>query len=178
MMQYHFWALALLALAGFAAPVEGQDRAGQARLSRDADHDEDGQPRTLPRLPQGVTLALIRQGDSLFRGKGGCVTCHGAEASGMAAMGSSLTAGLNFVPLEVQPIDSLIKVGIPEPVTRTPIAMPPRGAQSNLSDDETRALAAYVWAISQVRGEPWPGGHRSHEQTTATADTARSRPPT
>ena len=178
MMKYRCRALAVLALAGIAAPVEGQDRAGQARLSRDADHDENGQLRTLPRLPQGVTLGLIRQGDSLFRGKGGCVTCHGAEASGMAAMGSSLTAGLNFVPIEVGPIDSLIRVGIPEPVTRTPIAMPPRGAQSNLSDNETRALAAYVWAISQVRGEPWSGGHQNHGQTTATADTARSRPPT
>jgi hypothetical protein len=47
-------------------------------------------------------------------------------------------------------------------VTRTPIAMPPRGAQSNLTDQETRLIAAYVWAISQVKDEPWPGGHRTH----------------
>jgi cytochrome c5 len=167
--------------------VSAQDQSGQSRMSRSGevpDSDEDGQPRQLPRLPQGLTLATIRQGESLFRGKGGCVTCHGAEASGMPAMGSSLTGGLHFIPNEWGPIDSLIKAGISEPVTRTPIAMPPRGAQSNLSDQETRAIAAYVWAISQVRGEPWAGGHRQHGQTTAAADTsstgagtARSRRP-
>jgi hypothetical protein len=80
----------------------------------------------------------------------------------MPASGSGITAGLNFIPTQVSAIDSLIKAGIPEPTTRTPVAMPPRGAASNLTDQETRQVAAYVWAISQVRGEPWPGGHRSH----------------
>jgi hypothetical protein len=81
----------------------------------------------------------------------------------MPASGSGITAGLNFVPAEWQPLDSLIKTGLPEPATRSPIAMPPRGAQSNLTDQETRQVAASVRAISQVRGEPWPGGHRTHE---------------
>jgi mono/diheme cytochrome c family protein len=131
--------------------------AGEVR-----DLDEDGQLRQLPALPRGMTLDLIRQGDSLYRGKGGCLTCHGPDAGGMPASGSGITAGLHFVPTEWEPIDSLIRVGIPEPTTRSPIAMPPRGAQSNLTDDEARRIAAYVWAISQVRGEPWPGGHRNH----------------
>lgn len=73
-------------------------------------------------------------------------------------------AGLNFVPYEWGPIDSVVRAGIPEPPTRTPIAMPQRGAQSNLTDQESRTVAAYVWAISQVRGEPWPGGHGTHVQ--------------
>jgi hypothetical protein len=36
-----------------------------------------------------------------------------------------------------------------------------RGAASNLTDEETRRVAAYVWAIAHVRGEPWLGGHRT-----------------
>jgi hypothetical protein len=90
----------------------------------------------------------------------------------MPASGSGITAGLNFVPSEWSAIDSLIRVGIPEPVTRSPIAMPPRGAASNLTEQETRNIAAYAWAISQVRGEPWPGGHRSHAASPAAGDTA------
>ena len=156
-----------LVLAGlWCAPVV---LTAQERLTRPggdekdgSDLNEDGQSAKLPALPQGVTLDMIRQGDDLYRGKGGCITCHGPDGGGMPASGSGITAGLNFVPAEIAAIDSLIKTGIPEPATRTPIAMPPRGAQSNLTDDETRRLAAYVWAISQVKDEPWPGGHRSH----------------
>jgi mono/diheme cytochrome c family protein len=156
-----------LVMAGLcSAPVA---LTAQERLTRPgadekdgSDLNEDGQPTKLPALPEGVTLDMIRQGDALYRGKGGCNTCHGPDGGGMPASGSGITAGLNFIPPVVSAIDSLIKVGIPEPTTRTPVAMPPRGAASNLTDQETRQLAAYVWAISQVRGEPWPGGHQSH----------------
>ena len=157
---------ALVLVGLWSAPVV---MSAQERLTRPgvdeadaSDHNEDGQPTKLPPLPQGLTLDMIRQGDDLFRGKAACNTCHGPDGGGMPASGSGITAGLNFVPAELRAIDSLIKVGIPEPTTRTPVAMPPRGAASNLTDQETRQVAAYVWAISQVRGEPWPGGHRTH----------------
>jgi mono/diheme cytochrome c family protein len=160
------WGALVLAGLGVAPTLA----TAQERLTRPgadekdgADLNEDGQPAKLPALPQGVTLDMIRQGDDLYRGKGGCNTCHGPDGGGMPASGSGITAGLNFVPAQMNAIDSLIKTGIPEPTTRTPVAMPPRGAQSNLTDDETRLLAAYAWAISQVRGEPWPGGHRTHQ---------------
>jgi len=38
---------------------------------------EDGQPTRMPPLPPGVTLYLIRAGDSVFHGKGHCFACHG-----------------------------------------------------------------------------------------------------
>jgi mono/diheme cytochrome c family protein len=158
----------LFALGLWLFPTFGaaQER-GRAPARADAsDLNEDGQAAKLPALPRGMTLDLIREGDALFRGKGGCTTCHGPDGGGMPASGSGITAGLNFVPNEWGPIDSLIKTGVPEPATRTPILMPPRGAASNLTDDESRRIAAYVWAISQVRGEPWPGGHKTHEAAT------------
>src|SRR3712207_8236764 len=54
--------------------------------------------KRLPALPAGVTLDMIRAGDSVYRGKGGCVTCHGPDAFGMPNSGSGLTLGLNFIP--------------------------------------------------------------------------------
>jgi mono/diheme cytochrome c family protein len=158
----------LLSLA--AGMADAQERGRAAATADVSDLNEDGQRRQLPPLPQGMSLEMIRQGDAIYRGKGGCIACHGPDGGGMPASGSGITAGLNFVPTEWGPIDSLIRVGVPEPATRSPIAMPPRGAQSNLTDEETRQVAAYVWAISQVRGEPWPGGHRSHQP--GGADTA------
>jgi mono/diheme cytochrome c family protein len=155
----------LLSLA--AGIGSAQERGRGAATADESDLNEDGQRRQLPPLPQGMTLETIQQGDAIYRGRGGCFTCHGPDGGGMPASGSGITAGLNFVPSEWGPLDSLIKAGIPEPATRTPIAMPPRGAQSNLTDEEIRQVAAYVWAISQVRGEPWPGGHRTHQAQAA-----------
>ena len=159
----------LLALVA-AAPSWAAAQQPSSRMSGggELDTDEDGQPAKLPALPAGMTLSMIRQGDSLFRGKGGCTTCHGQEATGMPNMGSSLTGGLHFIPPTWGAIDTLITEGLPEPVTRTTIAMPPRGARSDLTPEETRLISAYVWAIAQTRGEPWPGGNRTHGQQAAT----------
>ncbi len=128
-------------------------------------HD-DLQPATLPALPSGMTLQTIVQGDSIYHGKGNCSACHGTEAEGLPAAGDGFTAGLTFAQPNWQSIDSLIDMGIPDALTRSPIQMPPRGGRSDLSDDEVRRVAAYVWAISTVRGEPWPGGHQSHASMT------------
>jgi mono/diheme cytochrome c family protein len=120
------------------------------------------QPKQLPPLPQGVTLDMIRLGDSVFHYAGGCVTCHGPNEMGLPDKGSALSLGLHFIPVEPHAIDSLVTVGIPEPITRTTIAMPPRGAGSNLSPEQIQQVASYVWAIAQTYDEPWPGGHRTH----------------
>jgi mono/diheme cytochrome c family protein len=167
-------ALIVPMLLCLAIGIANAQERGRAAATPDAsDLNEDGQPSRLPALPQGMTLDMIRQGDAIYRGKGGCATCHGPDGGGMPASGSGITAGLNFVPPEWGPLDSLVRVGIPEPATRSPIAMPPRGAQSNLTDTESRQVAAYVWAISQVRGEPWPGGHRTHESGAEAAGGGR-----
>ena len=142
------------------------DRPDSARLTLPGhyfDTDEEGQKDSLPPLVYGMTLDMITDGDRLFRSKGGCVSCHGSEGQGLPARGAALTSGLRFIPVgQWDPIDSLIHVGMPDRQTRTHIAMPPRGHDSNLDAGETRSIAAYIWAISQVKGEPWPGGHPTH----------------
>ena len=155
----------LLALS--AAPLLAQGEHTQqpagpgARQPTIETHDE-LQPATLPPLPKGMTLADIVSGDSIYHGKGNCFACHGVEAEGVPAAGDALTVSLNWAQYDWDSIDSLIDHGIPQTLTRSPIQMPPRGGKSNLTDEETERVAAYVWAISQTRGEPWPGGHTSH----------------
>jgi mono/diheme cytochrome c family protein len=147
-------------------------------------HD-DLQPAQLPPLPKGMTIQTIVQGDSVYHGKGNCSACHGVEGEGLPAAGDALTVALNWAQYDWRSIDSLINHGIPQVLTRSPIQMPPRGGKSNLSDEEVQRVAAYIWAISQTRGEPWPGGHTSHsgmvvagiDKGTATRALVRSRPP-
>jgi hypothetical protein len=130
---------------------------------RGFDLDEEAQPDSLPPLPLGMTVEMIRDGDRLFHGQGGCVNCHGSEAQGLGARGKTLTANLVFIPPgDWNAIDSVISVGMPDGRTRSPIAMPPRGQHSDLDAREMRTIAAYIWAISQTKGEPWPGGHELH----------------
>ncbi len=172
-MSRPYWILLVIS-AALPAALPAQEPASRMSGGGELDTDENGQPARLPTLPNGMTVKMIQQGDGLFRGKGGCITCHGQEATGMPNMGSSLTGGLHFIPIEWGPIDSLVLAGLPEPVTRTAIAMPPRGAGSNLTPEESRLIAAYVWAISQTRGEPWPGGHRRHGEPAGGADSGQS----
>lgn len=147
-------------------PADLDERPDTIRLRNPArvfDTDEDGQPDTLPALPYGMTLETIRAGDQIFHGKGGCFNCHGSEAQGLGARGKTLTTGLLFIPPgDWDAIDSLVMVGMKDAQTRSPVSMPPRGQLSDLSGEEVREVSAYVWTISQVRGEPWTGGHRIH----------------
>lgn len=144
--------------------IDARPDSGRLRLpGRVFDTDEEGQKDTLPALPSGMTVQMIRDGDRLFHGRGGCVDCHGLEGEGLAGRGKTLTAGLGYVPAgDWNALDSLVAVGVAEALTRSAVAMPPRGQWSDLTADEVRRVAAYVWAVSQVRGEPWAGGHALH----------------
>lgn len=149
------------AQAGHNAPREPGVPPGALHAPKVKTHDA-LQPDTLPKLPPGMTVQMIVAGDSIFHNQGHCFACHGQEAEGMPAAGDALTAGLNWAQYDWTSIDSLVKSGMPQELTRSPIGMPPRGGKSDLTDEQVRLVSAYVWAISQARGEPWPGGHQSH----------------
>jgi mono/diheme cytochrome c family protein len=169
----------------FAARADAQQAPRAPEKSATAQHsyavttNEELQSATLPPLPAGMTVDMLVRGDELFHGRGGCFACHGAEAQGLPAAGDGITSALFYAQHEWTSIDSLIRAGIPDAITRSPIAMPARGARGDLTPEDTRLLAAYVWAISAVRGEPWPGGHTSHAGMVppgSTKGTAPSRP--
>lgn len=161
-------------LAQEGRPSVNRKDAGKA--AGHIDTNEDLQPKVLPPLPAGMTLDMIRAGDHLFHSKGGCFVCHGTEGQGMPAAGDAITNSLSYVQHDWGDIEKLIDNGLPDAYTRSPIAMPPRGARSNLTDDEARRVAAYVWAISAVRGEPWPGGHASHDSLSGAAPATGTAP--
>lgn len=166
-------------------PAVLKAQEGRPSVSRPSGHgakiatNEDLQPTVLPPLPAGMTLDMIREGDQIFHTTGGCFVCHGTEGQGMPAAGDAITNSLSYVQHDWRQIDSLITAGMPDAFTRSPIAMPPRGARGNLTDAQIQQLAAYVWAISGVKGEPWPGGHIAHDSlsTAAAASGTTPKPP-
>ena len=156
----------VIAAVGLAGAQAGRSRGGVAKPDAQQPNisptNEDLQPDHLPALPATVTLPDLVVGDRIFHSTGGCFACHGAEGEGLPAAGAAITTGLAYAQLDVASIAKLITEGLPDADTRSPIAMPPRGARGNLTAEEITQVAEYVWAIAQVRGEPWAGGHASH----------------
>ena len=99
------------------------------------------------KLPAGVTPAMIAKGKTIFTSTGLCFACHGMDAKG--AIGPNLTDttwlhGKGTSPEIVQ----IVTTGIPVAETKTGKgAMPPKGG-SQISEDDVKAVAAYVWSLS------------------------------
>lgn len=160
-------AIVVLCGVGLAQGQAGRSHGGAVKAdapptASGSRTNEELQPAQLPPLPPGMTTDVLVDGDRIFHSTGGCFACHGAEGEGLPAAGAAITTGLAYVPTDVKAIAALIAQGLPDADTRSPIAMPPRGAKGNLTPVEIEHVASYVWAISQTRGEPWPGGHASH----------------
>jgi mono/diheme cytochrome c family protein len=180
-------AMAAAVVGASASPANAQrqqsapDKSAAKKQTKPApqltiETNEDLQPTALPPLPVGMTIDMLVEGDRLFHGRGGCFACHGTEAQGLPAAGDGITSSLSYARHEWRSLDSLIRAGVPDAITRSPIAMPARGARGDLSDAEIQQLSAYVWAISGVKGEPWPGGHASHVSMVPAGSTQGTAP--
>lgn len=100
---------------------------------------------TLPAgAPAGVTQAMVEQGQQAYGTV--CTACHGPGGAGTPA-GPQLNDGewLN-ISGAYEEIVTIINNGVPNP-KQYPGGMPPRGG-GNFNDEQVRAIAAYVFAIS------------------------------
>lgn len=101
--------------------------------------------------PAGVTPASISLGDSIFHARG-CRNCHGPDAKGRAN-GPDLTSG-HFLQVNGSYDDfvRVITAGVPVAAVKDTAhkrAMPARGgAPAPLTDDEIKAVAAFVWSLN------------------------------
>ena len=97
----------------------------------------------------GVTPAAIALGDSLFHSKGNCYACHGANAQG--AVGPNLTdAEWIHSDGSYDAIVKQITTGVTAEESKSKIPMPPKGG-SQITDDEVKAVAAYVYSLSHKK---------------------------
>jgi mono/diheme cytochrome c family protein len=99
-------------------------------------------------LPPGVTPPMVQRGDALFHGDGRCAKCHGSDAKG-TQKGPGLAAPKKWINIngEYDQIVDVVTKGVPEPKEHS-APMPAKG-KAQLSDDDVRAVSAYVWSISR-----------------------------
>jgi len=97
-------------------------------------------------LPVGVTKEMVRRGEQVFLGSGGCALCHGTDATGV--VGPDLT---DDVWLDAKgsfsTIGQIITQGITEEASTRGVEMPPKGG-SDLSESDVQKVAGYVWYLS------------------------------
>ena len=143
-MRRSFFAVPLLALVVIA----GCSRASGGAAGMAAPAAARG-----PVMPASVTPALIAIGDSLFNTNNApCQRCHGQKGIG-GNNGPSLVAGpwLHSAG-KYEEVVATITTGVPraelKDATRR-FPMNPRGGPMNLTDDQVKAIAAYVWSISR-----------------------------
>jgi cytochrome c oxidase cbb3-type subunit III len=96
-----------------------------------------------------ATPALIARGDSLYHGPGNCYACHGSKAEGL--VGPSLVdAEWIHSKGTMEEIAAQIATGISKEQSKSGIPMPAKGG-STISDDDVKAVAAYVHSLSQKK---------------------------
>ncbi len=101
----------------------------------------------LPRaLPPGVTESSIAEGKKIYSGRGLCYLCHGAVPEGGIGPNLSDSTWIRSQG-RYEEIAAQVFSGTTREDSKTGMAMPARGG-SHISDDEVRAVAAYIWAIS------------------------------
>lgn len=160
-----------VALLACRADAEDGDRSGGAALARGAPEartamDAPGAPAPAPpgfataavaegervasqELPEGVTPAMVRRGETVFGGDGICYNCHGPEGRGIPQLGADLTdAEWIHVDGSYASLIRIIGSGVPSEASSSGMPMPPEGG-GRLSEADVRALAAYVWTLSR-----------------------------
>jgi mono/diheme cytochrome c family protein len=97
----------------------------------------------------GTSAQSVALGDSIFHGQVGgaaCTACHGQDAKG-TPVGPDLT-DKEWLHSDgsLEGITKTIVSGVPQP-KNAPAPMPPKGG-AQLSDDQVKAAAAYVYSLS------------------------------
>jgi mono/diheme cytochrome c family protein len=100
-------------------------------------------------LPPGVTAKMVTDGGGLFKGAGLCTACHGADAKGVPNLGPDLSdAKWLHSKGSYDEIVKQVMAGVTADKSTTGIVMPPKGG-SQLTDDQVKAVSAYVWTLSR-----------------------------
>lgn len=99
-------------------------------------------------LPAGVTPAMVDKGKTIFGGPGLCYACHGAEAKGVIGPNLTDSEWIHSKGSYEEIVASVTK-GFTKEESKAGVPMPPKGG-SSISEEDVKAVAAYVWSLSHT----------------------------
>ena len=97
-------------------------------------------------LPEGVTAAMVETGKTLFHGPALCANCHGPNGEGTGIAPILTDKVWLHSDGSYDAIVKQITTGVPQP-KESMIPMLPKGG-SGITDEQVKAVAAYVWSLS------------------------------
>ena len=133
--------------AGVAVATTDDAYAEEAanRLADEA-HAAVGAAQEVP-VPEGATAEMVASGKEIYNGNGICFTCHGQEGAGTQIGPALNDSEWLHSDGSYEKIIETISTGVMEP-KEFAAPMPAKGG-STISDDDVKAVAAYVWSLSQ-----------------------------
>jgi mono/diheme cytochrome c family protein len=89
-------------------------------------------------------LTGAARGEEIFNST--CIACHGVGGVGIDGLGKDLTTSTFIAGLTDDELVAFLVVGRPEsdPLNTTGMEMPARGGNTSLTDDDLRAVVAYL----------------------------------
>jgi disulfide bond formation protein DsbB len=105
-------------------------------------------PTPTPKLASSSS-EMIAQGKQWYEQT--CSSCHGPDAKGLPNLGKALTTS-EFVKSQTdEGLLEFVKKGRPasDPANTTGVDMPPKGGNPALTDDQIRAIIAYIRSLQQ-----------------------------
>ncbi|MGD2120859.1 MAG: c-type cytochrome [Gemmatimonadota bacterium] len=133
--------LAMAACGGgdSAPPAEEAEAPAETAPAQEAAMDME--------LPEGVTAAMVTEGEEIFNGSVGiCWTCHLQDGAG-GPLAPNLTDDewLNIDGSYESIVQNII-TGVAEPKEHPGVMLPRAGMP--LTDEQVNAVGAYVWTLS------------------------------
>jgi mono/diheme cytochrome c family protein len=137
-MSYRIGLLAFVAVTA-ATPLAAQSTDAATKPAQP-------QAPAKPGASASYTPEQVAKGDALFHGSANCYACHGSKGEGL--VGPNLTdAEWIHSKGTYDEIVKQINHGVPKEESKSGIVMPPKGG-ADLSDDDVKAVAAYVYSLS------------------------------
>jgi disulfide bond formation protein DsbB len=80
-----------------------------------------------------------------------CTSCHGPDAKGLPNLGKDLTTSAFTADMTDEEVVAFIKAGrgADDPANTTGVAMPPKGGNPALTDEDLAAVVAYVRTLEE-----------------------------
>ena len=97
--------------------------------------------------PSSTRERILDAAETLFAGAGICYTCHGMNGAGVPGLGPNLT-DTEWLHSDgsYEAIVQQVLNGVSASESTTGVAMPAKGG-SSITDDQAKAVAAYVWSM-------------------------------
>jgi mono/diheme cytochrome c family protein len=144
-----FCAMTVVVAASACGHSAAKPAAGAAPAAATSASNAKAAPAS--KLPAGVTTAMITLGDSIFN-NGNCQRCHGK--AGIGAANAPAFKGIKWQHGSGS-YDDIVKTvisGVPADQIKDPthkFPMSAKGGRTPLTDDQIKAVAAYVYTISR-----------------------------